>query len=247
MNFNKLIQIWGIIFLIGIGGSIVAIDIIDSYRDFHFRADQMRADYTARQKQIIKHEVERVVDMIRYEKSQSERIAKSEIKARIYEAYAIAQNIYQKNKNAKSKEEIQKLIRPKYDKLDEGPEVLKRLLRISGAAPEPEAKPKVYLDTSRSYINEDNAWVVRGTIRVPEDRLWKMEPTLKFAAETGSGKTVDWEIKPILNCTVDHKLIVIEPGIREAVFEGMSIVDTHPAPTRDSTVKVILRNVSKTD
>ena len=110
MNFNKLIQIWGIIFLIGIGGSIVAIDIIDSYRDFHFRADQMRADYTARQKQIIKHEVERVVDMIRYEKSQSERIAKSEIKARIYEAYAIAQNIYQKNKNAKNKEEIQKLL-----------------------------------------------------------------------------------------------------------------------------------------
>jgi len=79
INFNKLIQIWGIIFLIVIGGSIVAIDTIDSYRDSHFRADQMRADYTTRQKQIIKHEVKRVVDMIRYKKSQNEKIAKSDL------------------------------------------------------------------------------------------------------------------------------------------------------------------------
>ena len=109
-NFTKLIQLWGIIFLIGLGGSIVAIDTVRSYRDFNFLADQMRTDYTAQQKQIIKNEVERVVDMIRYEKAQSERLTKSKIKSRMYEAYAIAQHIYQKNKTAKSKDEIQKMI-----------------------------------------------------------------------------------------------------------------------------------------
>ncbi|MGA9179237.1 MAG: hypothetical protein WBZ05_18520, partial [Desulfobacterales bacterium] len=71
-SFIKLIQLWGIILLIGIGVSIVAIDVIAAYRDFNSRADQMRKDYIARQKQIIKQEVKRVVDLISYEKEQSE-------------------------------------------------------------------------------------------------------------------------------------------------------------------------------
>jgi hypothetical protein len=33
-SFTKLIQLWGIILLIGIGVSIVAIDVIASYRDY---------------------------------------------------------------------------------------------------------------------------------------------------------------------------------------------------------------------
>lgn len=109
-SFTKLIQLWGIIFLIGLGGSLIAIDTVRSYRDFNFRADQMRTDYTARQKQIIRQEVERVVDMIRYEKAQSERLTKSKIKSRVYDVYAIAHHIYQENKTAKSKDEIQKMI-----------------------------------------------------------------------------------------------------------------------------------------
>jgi len=109
-NFIKLIKLWGIIFLVGIGVSIVAIDVIGSHRDFNFRADQMRADYIARQKQIIKQEVNRVVDLISYEKAQSEILTRKKIKSRVYEAYSIAQNIYQQNKTAKSEAEIQQMI-----------------------------------------------------------------------------------------------------------------------------------------
>ena len=109
-NFINLIKLWGIISLIGIGVSIVAIDVIASYRDFNSRADQMRADYIAHQKQIIKEEVNRVVDLISYEKKQSEILTRSKIKSRVYEAYSIAQNIYQQNKTAKSKAKIQKMI-----------------------------------------------------------------------------------------------------------------------------------------
>jgi PAS domain S-box-containing protein len=109
-NLIKLIQVWGIIFLIGLGVSIVAIDVIGSYRDSNFRADQMRADYITRQKQIIKQEVDRVVNMIRYEKTQSEMLTRKKIKSRVYEAYTIAQNIYQQNKTSKSKAEIQQMI-----------------------------------------------------------------------------------------------------------------------------------------
>ena len=109
-SFIKLIKLWGIIILIGIGLSIIAVDFIVSHRDFNFRADQIRADYIALQKQIIKQEVNRVVDLISYEKAQSEILTKEKIKSRVYESYSIAQNIYQQNKTAKSESEIQKMI-----------------------------------------------------------------------------------------------------------------------------------------
>jgi len=109
-SFIKFIQLWTIIIIIAIGGSIIAVDIVRSYQEFNFRADQMRTDYTARQKEIIKHEVERVVDMIHYERAQREILTKDKIKSRVEEAYAIAQNIYQENRTAKSKDEIQDMI-----------------------------------------------------------------------------------------------------------------------------------------
>ncbi len=109
-SFTRLIQLWGIIFLIGTGASIIAIDVIGSYRDSSFRADQMRTNHIARQKRIIKQEVLRVVDRINYEKTQSAALTRTKIKARVYEAYSIAQNIYQQNKTTKTAAEIQQMI-----------------------------------------------------------------------------------------------------------------------------------------
>ncbi len=109
-RFIKLIKLWGIIFLVGVGVSIVSIDILRSYQDFNYRADKMRADHIARQKQIVKHEVHRVVNLIAYEKAQSEKLTRMKIKSRVYEAYSIVQKIYQKNKNNKTQAEIQQLI-----------------------------------------------------------------------------------------------------------------------------------------
>ena len=70
----------------------------------------MRADYIVQQKKLIKSEVDRVVAMINQQKEQSEKLTKSVIKSRVYEAYAIAQNIYQQNKEAKSDFAIQQMI-----------------------------------------------------------------------------------------------------------------------------------------
>ena len=110
ISFVKFIQLWAIIIIITIGGGVIAIDIVRSDQDFNFRANEMRTDYTARQKEIIKQEVERVVDLIHYEKAQSERLTKRKIKSRVEEAYAIAQNIYEENRTAKNKDEIEKII-----------------------------------------------------------------------------------------------------------------------------------------
>ncbi len=109
-NFVKLIQIWGVLFLIGPGVIFVAIDVIRSYLDFNSRADHIRTDYIDRQKASIKQEVGRVVDMIRYEKAQSESLTRSMIRSRVDEAYAIAQNIYQQNQAIESSAKIQQMI-----------------------------------------------------------------------------------------------------------------------------------------
>jgi PAS domain S-box-containing protein len=106
----KLIQVWGIVFLIGLGASFIAIDAINSYRDFKFRADQIRTDFIDRQKQMVKEEVNRVVDVIHYEKTQTETSTRNKIKSRVYEAYSIAQHIYQQNKDKESEAKIQQMI-----------------------------------------------------------------------------------------------------------------------------------------
>ncbi len=109
-NFTKLIQLWGILLILGVAGSIVAIDAVSSYRHFHRRSAQIRADYIEEQKQLIKQEVTRVVQLIAYEKSQTEELTREKIKQRVLEAYAIAQNIYKQNKTIKKQTEIQAMI-----------------------------------------------------------------------------------------------------------------------------------------
>jgi two-component system cell cycle sensor histidine kinase/response regulator CckA len=110
ISFIKFIQLWGITSLLVLGGSIVAFDIFTSYREFYIQVEQMRSDHIAKQKEMIKREVDRVVAMINDEKAQSEKITKVKIKSRVYEAYTIAQHIYQQNKTAKSKAEIKQMI-----------------------------------------------------------------------------------------------------------------------------------------
>ena len=109
-QLTRTIQVWGILLIIGIAGSITTIDIIGSYRDFKLNSELIRKDYIAGQKKIIQQEVIDVVELIAYEKSQSEVVTKKKIQERTYEAYSIAQNIYQHYKIDKSTTEIQTMI-----------------------------------------------------------------------------------------------------------------------------------------
>jgi len=109
-GFIKLIRLWGVVFLMALAGVIVGIDLFTTYHDFNIRMDNMRTDYVEQQKKASKREVERVVTMINNERTQSEALAKKEIKSRVLEACSIAQNIYEQNKALKSDAEIQKMI-----------------------------------------------------------------------------------------------------------------------------------------
>ncbi len=109
-SFIKFIRSSGIIFLLGLSGIFVLIDLYSSYREFDSRAEKMRKDYILQQKKMIKQEVNQVIDMINYERTKAENLTKNQIKSRVYEAYAIATNIYRQNKNLKTKTEIQNRI-----------------------------------------------------------------------------------------------------------------------------------------
>jgi PAS domain S-box-containing protein len=109
-NLTKLIQFWGVFFIIGVAVSITAIDTIGSYQDFKSHSEKMRADFITRQKQLLKQEIKKVVDFIYYEKKQSESLTRKKIKSRVCEAFAVADHIYQCNKNTSSDSQIQQMI-----------------------------------------------------------------------------------------------------------------------------------------
>lgn len=109
-NLIKRTQSLGILLIVGITFSITAVDILGSYRDFNSRSEQIRAEYIEKQKQLIQREVQRVVEMVSYEKSQREVLTRKTIRSRVNEAFALALNIYRENEKTKSENEIQKMI-----------------------------------------------------------------------------------------------------------------------------------------
>lgn len=96
--------------LISLAVIIMSLHISTRSREFEQRAATMRSDYVAQQKALIKREVERVVEIIIEKRSRSEQMTKITVKQRVYEATAIAKNIYLQNKSTKSDQEIQQLI-----------------------------------------------------------------------------------------------------------------------------------------
>ena len=110
ISFIRTIRLWGILFLVVLGVVIIALDLSGSYREAQQRAEQMRADYIDQQCQRIRCEVERVVKLVDYETSQIVARQQSKIRTRVYEAYAIAEHIYQRNSGSKSPAEIRQLV-----------------------------------------------------------------------------------------------------------------------------------------
>ena len=92
--------------VVGIGYFVLTRD----YRRFEVEANQLRADYTRSQEQLIKNEVDKVVDFIQYSCSKTEERLRASIKERTYEAHAIAMNLYNGFHGRKGGEEIRTII-----------------------------------------------------------------------------------------------------------------------------------------
>ena len=71
----------------------------------------LRAAYIEERKELLKREVDRAVGFVRYMQSLTEKRLKENVKNRVYEAHAIADNLYRQHKKSKSKEEIIKIVK----------------------------------------------------------------------------------------------------------------------------------------
>lgn len=140
------------------------------------------------------------------------------------------------------RDQIRDLIKPTYDERSPGPDSLKRLLRLSAPEP-PRDVPKVIVNSDETYVDDDESWVVEATVWLPESREWIISPVLRFEAETGGGKRVEWRLEAIQDCEIDGGDLIIPRGKREAVFRGRSNPETHPAPSKDTAVRVLLHRI----
>ena len=72
IGFIKVIQLWGIVFLTALASVIVGIDLVTTYYYSNIHMDTLRTDHVEQQKQMSKREVERVVGMMNYDRTQND-------------------------------------------------------------------------------------------------------------------------------------------------------------------------------
>ena len=85
--------------------------IYNEYDRFKDESNELRDEYLEAQRKLIKTETEKVVEYIQFKKKEAEERYKQNIKMRVQEAFDIAMNLYQKNKDSKSSIDIQELIK----------------------------------------------------------------------------------------------------------------------------------------
>jgi len=100
-----------IVMAVALIGVLGALFIGNLYTEFEKNAEKQRTQYIDSQKALVQNEVEKVIDYIGYMKSLTENRLREDIRERTEEAYSIAINIYNENKNSKSPSEIEKSIK----------------------------------------------------------------------------------------------------------------------------------------
>ncbi len=84
--------------------------IYHEIEEYNKEFNNIRHEYAKSKKKLIKNEVQKVVETIQYEKPRAEKRLRAEVRSRTYEAYDMAMNIYQRNKNKKTISEIKQLV-----------------------------------------------------------------------------------------------------------------------------------------
>jgi signal transduction histidine kinase/DNA-binding response OmpR family regulator len=89
---------------------IVLLQVILRYDEFKDRATSMRTAFVEQQQQMIKREVDRIIERIEFERSQIAAKANTLVEEQVHEAYAMLENIQQRYAATKSPDEIKRTI-----------------------------------------------------------------------------------------------------------------------------------------
>ena len=138
--------------------------------------------------------------------------------------------------------EVKNVLTPTTDNPPDGPRDLASLFKLS-EQPRPDRAPRFIVDSAA--LNEDGAWVIEGTIRVPAPGPRIVgRPFVSFQGETGSGTKVKWkELISIKDCIVEADTLVVASGKRTARFRGTTDATTYPVPVSGAAIRVDFRAV----
>ena len=99
------------IFILAISLIIIIFLYLDKQSIFEKEKMFIKSQYIKTNKELIKNEIDNLYDFTIKTQNETEENLKKQLKSRVYEAYTIASNIYNENKNLKSKTEIEKMIK----------------------------------------------------------------------------------------------------------------------------------------
>ncbi|MFJ7249144.1 helix-turn-helix domain-containing protein [Kitasatospora sp. NPDC098652] len=130
-----------------------------------------------------------------------------------------------------------------------GPELLRNLLKIApatggGRANTRRGRGYPTVDDIDGEVDATGAWSLRVRVAVPQqDDPWHLSPIACFGSgRAGSGSPVRWaELTATENCSFTGDVLVVAPGVRYAMFRGVTDVDSHPVTAGRTNVTVSLR------
>ncbi|APU40431.1 DNA-binding protein [Streptomyces sp. NRRL F-4428] len=116
-----------------------------------------------------------------------------------------------------------------------GPAALRELLTWD--APNASTRRTQAFPTVRgvsAHVVESGAWSVTVEVKLPAaDDPWRLTPVAKFDVRSGGRPVVGWAaLEPEENCRVDDGDLVVDAGVRRAVFRGATNPATHPVRSR---------------
>ncbi len=113
----KIIKYSPIVLILFITSVLVFFLYLENKRVFLNSKEELEQKFYLQNADLIKDEVNRAYFYIKYIQENAENNLKNSIKSRVYEAHAIASNLYEKYKNIKSKDEILELIKVSLEKI----------------------------------------------------------------------------------------------------------------------------------
>ena len=105
-----MVRFWGILCIVGIGLCFTLINIINISSDYAQHLEEIRNTYISNRKQVLWQEVHQVVDQIHRIKEKTESRARKDIKARVYEGYAIAKNLFDTYASTMDEQDVMQMI-----------------------------------------------------------------------------------------------------------------------------------------
>ncbi len=85
--------------------------IFREYREFERESSELRQQFITQQRELVRNEVEKVIDFIEYRRSLTEQRLQTSLKERVEEAHSIALNLFETNRGVRTRAEIEEIIK----------------------------------------------------------------------------------------------------------------------------------------